>query len=475
MRTLLLASLFSGLAIAHIGSPDVFYEGKAGPYALFVTVRPPNVIPGVAEVEVRSSTPGIREVEVTPLPLTGEASKRLPAPDIAKRDDKDPQFFRGAVWLMVTGSWQVRLEVDGAEGQGRLSVPVPAVALGSKTMDLGLGVMLFILMLVLAFGVISIVGAAGREAQLTIGRTPDQRLEKRATRWMAVATVLVAGLLYLGNAWWKLEAGNYDRYIYKPLQMSAQVIGGALELTLRDPGWLRNRRIDDFIPDHNHLMHLYAMRLPQLDRVYHLHPGMRQPGEFTHKLPTMAPGRYALYADVVHQNGFPETMTADVEIPALPGRPFEGDDSGGPVAPIQSATTADTQPLDDGSHMIWQKDPAGYQAGKPALFRFRVENNQGLAADDMELYMGMQGHAAFIKHDRTVFAHVHPSGSVPMAALGLTAEVANDPHAGHHQGHALPAVVAFPYGFPTRGRYRILVQVKRGGKVHTAGFDTEVR
>jgi hypothetical protein len=31
------------------GSPDVFFEGQAGPYKLLVTIRPPQVVPGVAE------------------------------------------------------------------------------------------------------------------------------------------------------------------------------------------------------------------------------------------------------------------------------------------------------------------------------------------------------------------------------------------------------------------------------------------
>ena len=35
-------------ASAHVGSPDVFLEGNAGPYKLFVTVRVPQVIPGIA-------------------------------------------------------------------------------------------------------------------------------------------------------------------------------------------------------------------------------------------------------------------------------------------------------------------------------------------------------------------------------------------------------------------------------------------
>ena len=41
---------------AHVGSPDIFYEGDAGPYHLLVAIRPPVVIPGIAEVEVRSTS-----------------------------------------------------------------------------------------------------------------------------------------------------------------------------------------------------------------------------------------------------------------------------------------------------------------------------------------------------------------------------------------------------------------------------------
>jgi hypothetical protein len=35
--------------------------------------------------------------------------------------------------------------------------------------------------------------------------------------------------------------------------------------------------------------------------------------------------------------------------------------------------------------------------------------------------------------------------------------------------------VAFPYGFPRAGEYRIFVQVKCGGQVETGVFDAEVR
>jgi len=88
--------------------------------------------------------------------------------------------------------------------------------------------------------------------------------------------------------------------------------------------------------------------------------------------------------------------------------------------------------------------------------------------------MGMPGHAAFIKNDGTVFAHVHPSGSVPMAALELANPSAPMDHSMHHMDMALPPEVVFPYGFPTPGNYRVIVQMKHGGVIETGIFDAAV-
>ena len=71
VRLGILALLATALPVAaHVGSPDVYLEGRAGPYQLFVTVRPPSVIPGVAELEVRSESKGVRELRAVPLPIS---------------------------------------------------------------------------------------------------------------------------------------------------------------------------------------------------------------------------------------------------------------------------------------------------------------------------------------------------------------------------------------------------------------------
>jgi hypothetical protein len=103
MKSASILILFAGLAQAHIGSPDVFLEGSAGPYPLYVTIRPPTVIPGVAEIEIRCSSPAIRELRVTPTPLTGNGAQFAPTPDQLQRSKDDPQFFTGTLWMMAPG------------------------------------------------------------------------------------------------------------------------------------------------------------------------------------------------------------------------------------------------------------------------------------------------------------------------------------------------------------------------------------
>jgi hypothetical protein len=91
--------------------------------------------------------------------------------------------------------------------------------------------------------------------------------------------------------------------------------------------------------------------------------------------------------------------------------------------------------------------------------------------------MGMAGHLIILRSDGSVFAHVHPAGSVAMASLELAekslASAAIQDMVSMHQ-QPLSSEVAFPYGFPQPGEYRLFVQVKRAGKVETAVFNTNV-
>jgi hypothetical protein len=128
-------------------------------------------------------------------------------------------------------------------------------------------------------------------------------------------------------------------------------------------------------------------------------------------------------------------------------------------------------------------------AGAPAALRFTVRDPDGRPAA-LEPYLGMPGHAVVAREDGAVFIHLHPMGTVSMAAqetfalrrLGDTAtgaigsRIAARDSAMAAMTHAFPGGrISFPYAFPQPGRYRIWVQVKRGGRVRTAAFDAQVR
>jgi hypothetical protein len=271
---------------------------------------------------------------------------------------------------------------------------------------------------------------------------------------------------------------------------------------MSDPGWFQAadgrigdalfaRRLDDLIADHGHLMHLYAIRQPGLDVIYHLHPEQMETGIFRLALPTMPAGVYRLYADVVHETGFPETLVASLEIPAIQGRALAGDDAEGDGWPWQRGTSTTSFNLPDGYRMEWLRDDLPLRAKVPGMFRFRLLDPLGQPAR-MALYMGMIGHAAFVKTDGTAFAHIHPSGSVSMAALALAQrdsngassvrlvstgdgmQMAGMDRAGKPVTEALPNDAGFPYGFPSAGTYRIFVQMKHDETVETGIFDADV-
>ena len=221
MRHLLFFLATAVLLFAHVGSPDIFYEGDAGPYHLLVAIRPPVVIPGVAEVEVR-------EVHVVPLPLKGPGAKFAPTPDLAKRSKDDPQFYTGGLWMMQFGSWQVRVQASGDKGTGEISIPVPALAVRTSTMQKGIGTILFGLTLFLVIGLVSIVGTEDQGSAARAWRSA-RRKESEAPRRRRNGSYFRPGVFAGLPGQQMVGFGGrsfFARHIYKPVQMSGTVSGG---------------------------------------------------------------------------------------------------------------------------------------------------------------------------------------------------------------------------------------------------------
>ena len=480
LRAILLLIVLPAVALAHVGSKDVYQEVTAGPYKLFVTIRMPNVIPGVANVEVRSTGAAVSAISITPIPIVGEASKHPPTPDAMKVSTADTAFYTGGVWMMSSGSWQIRLDIAGAAGDLTTSVPVPAVAVATLKMQRDLGIPLALLGLFLLITMAGVVAAAVREARLPPGE-PVSPSRRRRSLVAASGSLVFLGICVWGGAkWWNAEASTYSAGIYRPPIVDVTLTGNRLSLhvpALEDDHRWREPSNATLIPDHGKIIHLYAIREPQMDAAFHLHPEFDGVKHFRMELPEMPPGDYGLYGDIVHANGFPETLTAHLKIPAgMSGTALAPDDASALPAPLSQGQLGTSYKLPDGYRMVWDR-PSVITANTAYAFRFHLLKPDGSPATDMQPYLGMAGHAAFVKTDGTVFAHTHPEGSAAMPAVML----ANGMDAGMTMpSEPITNIVEFPYGFPKPGAYRIFIQMKHGdpykpGVVEAGVFDATVQ
>ena len=473
IRLLMMMLAMAITAAAHVGSPDVYFEDHAGPYPLLVVVRMPAVVPGVADIEVHALSDGLRTVSVVPMRIRGPGAELAPVPDRAERASDDPKAFRAQLWIMQRGAWKVQITAEGDRGRGELAVPIAAAPTTIRLLQGPLKWLLMGLMTVLVAGLVGIAGAAVREGMSDPGVRPMSATMRRARITMVCAALLVMAILAAGRFWWKVEAASTVQTAYKIPRVNVSFATPdmlSIKLATPDNGrWAERIRLDDLLPDHGHLVHLFLFRLPNLDRMYHLHPQQDGKASFTEMMPTIPAGEYQVFADVVHSTGFPETQIGEITLPEIREGVPQGDDSYAVATALGEQTASKSAALNSGGRMIWVHD-APLRAGEPVRLRFRVEDATGQPATDLEPYMGMAGHLVVIRSDSTVFAHLHPSGSPPMAAV----ELANGPAMATHQHHATSAEITFPYGFPQPGTYRLFVQVKRAGKIETGIFDAQV-
>lgn len=474
------------LLAAHVGSPDVFFSGPAGPYAVDVAITPPNVVPGIAEVLVHTTDPRVTGVTVRPVFWrTGAAGS--PTGDVARPVDGARGSYTGQLWLMASGSYSVHVTVTGAAGSGTVIVPVVAVATGRLALSPVLRWLLVALGTLLVAGLITAIHAAAGESLVPPGEPVPNARRRRARRAALVAVPLVAMLVLGGARWWNAEAQRYERTLYKVPATRVTIRDSAgvstLLLTITDSAW-RKGGVTPILPDHGKLAHLFIVRADSLNAFAHLHPAMPDSFSFTTRLPGLPAGRYRVFADLVHESGFQRTLvdTFTLARPAT-GVPLEPDDASWLGAAVRSGDSAGAASLGDGLTVRWSGAPRPV-VGQTGVLRFTLADAAG-GAVRVEPYLGMGGHVVVMRRDGGVFVHLHPSGTVSMASqLAFAMRDQGDTSAnGQLRSVPVPMEMApaapvrelsFPYAFPSAGAYRVWVQIRSAGRVRTAAFDVDV-
>ncbi len=534
---------------SHVGSPGVIFEGEAGKYKIMVNVNPPDVIPGTANVQIYTTSEGIEKILLRPIYwYTGD--KGSPRAEEALLLKDTPGQYQGEVWMMENGAASIEVKIIGENGEGTVLVPIMAVSTAQKEMEpilgwilAGLGIFLVILM-------ITIIGNSVSDATIAPGEV-KANLKRKKRIGMGVATIILALILYGGMNWWNLWAERYQRFMFKPFQANSSIKdteSGKKMIFQIDSSYLKTRpnslSFKYMIPDHGKLIHMFLIREGSLDAFAHVHPTRIDSLTFELNLPPLPNGKYFVFADIVRGQGFHETIADTLEITeqevkfqlasnkeASTWEPSDSDDTyiiSNPVLPEQTMLATSNivtcgrpgikTPLPDGSSAIWENDGESLQANRLYPMTFSIFDPDGEPAE-LEPYMGMMGHAVVMKHDGSVYIHLHPVGnyssatqdliqrrisgdegmprkfppaeqfkdSVDQVIAGINAMSEKDRNdylmelmghnmetiqgEGEHEGHS---VVTFPYAFPEPGNYRIWIQMKRNGKVLNTAFDAVV-
>jgi hypothetical protein len=183
--------------------------------------------------------------------------------------------------------------------------------------------------------------------------------------------------------------------------------------------------VRDFEVEHTKRMHFIVVRR-DLTGFQHLHPVQAADGSWSTPLRLDGAGSYRVFADF-SRGGVPTTLGADLRV-----------DGAADLRPLPPVATSAVSDLGDDVRL----DAGRARAGRPATLRFAI--SKGGQPVVVEPYLGADGHLVALRDGDLGYLHVHPD----------------------HGGYEVT--------FPTEGRYRLFLQFKDAGRVHTVAFTQEV-
>ena len=191
------------------------------------------------------------------------------------------------------------------------------------------------------------------------------------------------------------------------------------------------RAVRDFEVEHAKRLHLILVRR-DMTGFQHLHPALAADGTWTTAITLPDPGSYRVFADF-KRDGRNHTLGADLSVDGpvdwhpLPARAGSARTAAGHEVRI----SGEAERADRESELHF----AVTRSGQPAR---------------LEPYLGARGHLVALREGDLAFLHVHPVE-------------------GGKGGD-----VTFATEFPSPGRYRLFLQFKEAGRVHTAAFTRQV-
>jgi hypothetical protein len=193
------------------------------------------------------------------------------------------------------------------------------------------------------------------------------------------------------------------------------------------------KAVRSFEPENGKLLHLIVVRT-DLTAYQHLHPQLHPDGTWSVELQTPRAGAYRAIADfVIDHRKYVVGTTLRV--------PGEAHDEPLPAPALHTRV--------DGYDVELQR-PAQLKAGAEAQLTFRI-TWAGRPVTDLQPYLGAYGHLVALHAPELAYSHVHPNGE------------------DRAQG-----AITFDTELRARGSYRLFMQFRTQGRVHTAAFTQTV-
>ncbi|MFB8167095.1 hypothetical protein ACFC60_03955 [Kitasatospora purpeofusca] len=195
--------------------------------------------------------------------------------------------------------------------------------------------------------------------------------------------------------------------------------------------------VTDFAVHQTKKLHFYAIR-SDLTGFQHLHPDLAEDGTWTAALDALAPGTWRLYADFVPNTGPHATELVLSRTVTVPGE----------AAPVPLPAPGGTATVDGYTVTLTARPVAG------AHRLTAVVSRDGRPVRDLQPYLDAYAHLSAFHEGDLALAHLHPSGTVD----------------GDHGGPEL----TFQALFPEPGNWRVFLQFRTAGQLHTAALTLRV-
>ncbi|HVX47307.1 MAG TPA: hypothetical protein VHC49_25670 [Mycobacteriales bacterium] len=193
------------------------------------------------------------------------------------------------------------------------------------------------------------------------------------------------------------------------------------------------RPVTAFTRTHEKLLHLIIVRR-DTSGFQHLHPTLGPDGVWSVPLRLPNAGDYRVFADFAPSTKDPITLGADLH-------------AAGAYRPVPLPEPSSTATVDGYTVTV----DGDLKAGASSMLTLSIERN-GRPVTDLQPYLGAYGHLVALRHGDLAYLHVHPDGEPG-------------------DGHTRPGPrIRFHAEVPTAGSYRLYLDFRHGGAVHTAEF-----